>query len=349
MKSTTYPIVVIAAASLFCVVLFVPIRFPIFDRICWEDSTSQAMDPLQEAPTVSFSPVQSIIKPGRAKDMRQSRYRVERQCAFESTHPLRVTDLSQLGILSAQSIPVRLSDCSYVSRARGVSIGDDGNLYRPEGDGASFAYGTFSELDFNKKSNEDEADWSDIQELFDVLHSDYRITDPVLWRSSLESILNVDEFLRWLAVNTVIQNWDTYGIMTHNYYLYHDPDGSLLTWIPWDNNEALQQGGAISLALDEVGNEWPLIRFLIDDTVYWVTYNQYVGSTVESAFESSRVITRYQTWRDLVQPYVTGLDGEIEGYTFLESAGDFDSEVSFLINHVSDRQAAAATYLESVQ
>ena len=72
--------------------------------------------------------------------------------------------------------------------------------------------------------------------------------DAEAWRTSLEQVFNTDQFLKWLAVNTTIQNWDTYGRMTHNYYLYNNPQNNQLTWIPWDNNEALQtgkQGGAI--------------------------------------------------------------------------------------------------------
>ncbi len=229
---------------------------------------------------------------------------------------------------------------------------DDGNLYKPEGRGATFVYGSFSSLDFTKKSNESGSDWSDIEELFDVLHSNNRVTNPVLWRSSLESVLNVDGFLRWLAVNTVIQNWDTYGISPHNYFLYNNPGDSLLTWIPWDNNEALQegkQGGALSLALNEVSDGWPLISFLIDDTEYRATYNHYVRYTIDSVFVSSTMSFRYQAWHDLIAPYVTGADGEIDGYSFLSSTGDFDSELSYLINHVSERQAAVAAYLGEVQ
>lgn len=58
-----------------------------------------------------------------------------------------------------------------------------------------------------------------------------------------------------------MQNWDTYGRMTHNYYLYNNPESGKLEWIPWDNNEALQDGkmgGALSLSLSEVGVNWPL-------------------------------------------------------------------------------------------
>ncbi len=39
---------------------------------------------------------------------------------------------------------------------------DDGNLYKPEGIGASFIDGSFAEEYFEKKTNEDEEDWSDI-------------------------------------------------------------------------------------------------------------------------------------------------------------------------------------------
>jgi spore coat protein CotH len=132
---------------------------------------------------------------------------------------------------------------------------ETGNCYKPEGTGASFDEGTFSEDDFEKKTNVTNGDWSDIENLFDILHDDSRTNDPAQWRDDLESIFDVNEFLRWLAVNTTIQNWDTYGIMTHNYYLYHDPSDNLIKWIPWDNNEAFQdgkQGGALSINLSEV-------------------------------------------------------------------------------------------------
>jgi spore coat protein H len=69
-------------------------------------------------------------------------------------------------------------------------------------------------------------------------------------KSAGKPFFDRDVFLKYLAVNTIIQNWDTYGRMTHNYYLYNNPDNNLLTWIPWDNNEALQNskmGGSLRL------------------------------------------------------------------------------------------------------
>ena len=96
---------------------------------------------------------------------------------------------------------------------------DDGNLYKPDGDAASFANGTFDEDEYVKKNNEDEADFSDVQSLLTILHDGTRTSDPATWRSNLEEVFDTDIFLKYLAVNTVIQNWDTYGRMTHNYFL----------------------------------------------------------------------------------------------------------------------------------
>jgi len=107
-------------------------------------------------------------------------------------------------------------------------ISDNGNLYKPEGRGATFAKGSFSKPSFAKKTNEDDSDWNDILAMFDALHSDNRISDPAAWRNELESIFQTDIFLMWLATNTTIQNWDSYGKMSQNYYLYNDPETSKL-------------------------------------------------------------------------------------------------------------------------
>jgi spore coat protein CotH len=158
--------------------------------------------------------------------------------------------------------------------------------------------------------------------------------------------------MKWLAVNTVIQNWDTYGNMTHNYYLYNDPNGNGLSWIPWDNNMALQDmgmrggmRGALSIALDEVGNNWPLIRYLMDQPIYRALYISYVEETINGAFNPEKMVARYQELHHLIQPYVTGTEGEISGYTWLNFPNEFDSALQELIQHVYNRKTNVENYL----
>ncbi len=222
-----------------------------------------------------------------------------------------------------------------------------GNLYKPDGTGATFA--TYDEASFDKETNEDEADYSDVLALYNALHSTENSAD---WRSGLDAVLDTDGFLRWLAVNTLAQNWDTYGLMSHNYYIYTDPGDSLIHWIPWDNNEALneegKQKGVLSLYLtsQEVGDNWPLIRYLTDDYVYWEKYVSYVRETAEGAFEPEKMKARYQEAHDLIRPYVVGDEGETEGYTFLNSSEDFDTGLEYLFNHVENRSDAAMQFLQ---
>ena len=224
---------------------------------------------------------------------------------------------------------------------------DDGNLYKPDGDAASFAAGTYDEDEFVKKTNENEADFSDISSLLAVLHDDSRTTDPATWRANLEAIFDTDVFLKYLAVNTVVQNWDTYGRMTHNYFLYNDPDTSKLTWIPWDNNEALQlgkMGGALPLDFSGLNAaQWPLIGYLYQDDVYKTQYDAYVQDVVDGAFNTSTIQSLYSTYSTLIQPYATS---EIEGYTFLNNSSDFQAGINELNSHVVSRAAAVNAYLD---
>ena len=55
---------------------------------------------------------------------------------------------------------------------------DSGNVYKPEGAGATFATGSFSEGSFDKETNQDEDDYNDILSLFDTLHDKSRTSDP---------------------------------------------------------------------------------------------------------------------------------------------------------------------------
>lgn len=220
-----------------------------------------------------------------------------------------------------------------------------GNLYKPDGTAASFASGTFNESQMEKKTNVELADYSDVLSLYTIINSSERTEDIEQWKSNLASVLDVDDFLQWLASNTAMQNWDTYGVMTHNYYLYNNPDNGLLTWIPWDNNEALQTGkGALSLSLDEVGSNWPLIRYLMDVPEYNAQYQEYLLSFVEGTFAPEKMIALYGQYYDLLKDYAYA---ESSPYTFIGYDAAFDAAVEQLKNHVQTRQNAVVSYLNN--
>jgi len=219
-----------------------------------------------------------------------------------------------------------------------------GNLYKPDGDAASFAQGSFDESEMEKRNNYTE-DYSDVESLYSIINSSERTSNTEQWKTDLSEIFNVDVFLKWLAANTVMQNWDTYGIMTHNYYLYNNPDNGTLTWIPWDNNEALQegkQGGALSLSLSEVASNWPLIRYIINMEEYEQKYKEYVSEFTEEVFIPTNVQAIYDTYYQLLRNYAYD---EENGCTFIFNDSDFDQAVDELKDHVQARNNAVSSYL----
>ncbi len=220
-----------------------------------------------------------------------------------------------------------------------------GNLYKPDGDAASFASGTYDEEEMEKKNNEDLYDYSDVNSLYTIINSSDRTNDTASWKAELNTVLDVDVFLKWLAANTTMQNWDTYGLMTHNYYLYNFSETGKLTWIPWDNNEALQEGkqsGAINMSLDEVGSYWPLIRYLANDEQYIERYKYFMLDFCEEIFEPARMSSLYDQYYDLLKEHAYA---EIPGYTFLQSDASFDAGVETLKNHVTARNNAMESFL----
>jgi hypothetical protein len=237
-------------------------------------------------------------------------------------------------------------------------FGDDGgNLYKPSGTGAKF--GVYNQDSFPKHTNVDEEDYSDVTAVFDALHADRG--DPEAWRNDLEKVFNVEGFLYWLAANTIMQNFDTYGALAHNYYLYSNPQDGLVHWIPWDNNSALWDDirirfalntipgyvsdANLSLDLSEVTDEWPLIRYLLDDPEYQETYKSFVDDFAATVFTVSDTKARFKEAHDLIEPYVLGPNGEISGYSLLLFPQTFYNELDYLYTLVEDRQDAVADFL----
>lgn len=224
---------------------------------------------------------------------------------------------------------------------------ETGNCYKPDGDGAQFASSGFTLNDFEKKTNEDEGDWSDIQELYDVLHSSLRTSDEETWKSNLESVFDVQGFLKYLAVNNTIQNWDTYANMSHNYYLYHDPADGLIKWIVWDNNEAFGSGqgdrSAVSLEMNEVSSSWPLISYLIDVDSYKEDYKTYLKDFNDNYYVPADMNTIYNTFYSLIYAKATT---ESSRYTSLSGGtSGFTNEVEELKDFCPTRNSVVNSYL----
>jgi spore coat protein CotH len=248
----------------------------------------------------------------------------------------------------------------------------NGNCYKPKGDGANWT-DPFKKEVFVKKTNENKADWSDVDSAHSALHASR--SNPEIWRNNLDKYFNTTKFLRWLAINTSIENWDSYGQMAQNYYLYQDlTDNGRIVWITWDHNLSMganfsyntpdfgsipdfdfdfpklshKFGTPPSLSLNEISDKWPLIRYLIDDPIYKNVYHSEIKNALRTCLIEDEIVNKINAYYDLIKPYVVGNQKELSNYTFIKSESKFDSAFTNLKEHIKTRVSDVNQYLNTI-
>lgn len=215
---------------------------------------------------------------------------------------------------------------------------DKGNIYKPESN-----FTTFNFAQFEKKNNETEANFSDVQGAVTALNASNRTSDPATWRSNLEKFINMDHFVKWLAINSTLVSWDTYGGIAHNYYLYNHPTKKLM-WIPWDNNEALTTQERVKITLVGIAAAWPLIKFTNEDPVYYAKYKVEVKEFTNNVFTPEKMNTMFDKATNLITPFVNGTEKEVAPYTHLTNSTNFTSALSIMKQHVANRNTVAKAF-----
>lgn len=139
-------------------------------------------------------------------------------------------------------------------------------------------------------------------------------------RDEIERSVDVDEVLRYFAVQTFVANLDSYlGSTGHNYFLYEE-DGRL-AMLPWDYNLAFgtyalgraelpdDAGTYVNLPVDtpaapEVLAERPLFTNLMAHGDYRERYHGYLDELVQDYVESGRLQTTVRQAEELIASYV---------------------------------------------
>ncbi len=108
---------------------------------------------------------------------------------------------------------------------------NDGNLYEAQ----TADFGVWLSQRFEKKTNKNEDDRSDLQAVTEAL----ALSDDQLM-NVLPQLLDVDEFIRFWAVETLLGAWDSASGNANNFYLYHNPVDDLFHFIPWGADTAFR-------------------------------------------------------------------------------------------------------------
>lgn len=183
-----------------------------------------------------------------------------------------------------------------------------GELYKPDsGIGANLAYISDNGEDYTGMfpENMDSSDNEDLATLIKTIEDN----------GDLDSVMNVDSFLKYLAVSTMTIHQDSYqGGMFHNYYLYNN--NGVFEWISWDLNmtfngfpgSGMTDTQAISYLIDEpvsgAMEKYPLIEAIFQNEEYVEKYHEYLKILSNGYLQSDTFNEKVLSVYKMIKSYV---------------------------------------------
>ena len=140
----------------------------------------------------------------------------------------------------------------------------------------------------------------------------------------IASVMDIDLFLRTVAVNVAVGMWDDFWNNYNNFYLYFnttDPASYKVWLIPYDYDNTLGTSNSCGV-LDDSGRKnplsWghqssPLISKVLKKTEWKELYVKYLKELCDPSrdlFDAESSAARIKAWQDSVSPYVSNDTGE---------------------------------------
>jgi hypothetical protein len=163
---------------------------------------------------------------------------------------------------------------------------------------------------YGNATNTEIEDYSDVINLMYVIDGvDYE--SPEAFAQAVEKVLNVDDFLRYMAVVNTLGNWDSYPYTSNNFYLFNNSVSGVFEWIPWD----LTWGGNPRHPLHELGGPGLVERAphydnVFEDAAYRHTYTAYLDLLARHWFNEENISKLVDKYHRLISPYVSQSTGD---------------------------------------
>ena len=158
---------------------------------------------------------------------------------------------------------------------------------------------------YELETNQGEDDYSNLV----VLISNLNMSPNAQFASSITKILNVDIFLKALAMDVATGNWDDYGYNKNNYFLYDNPSDSLFYYVAYDTDN--------TFGIDWVGKDWssrdcknwinrsfqlPMAQKLLAIPEFYNRYRQYVEIMTNTICHPDTVFPLIDRMKQLIRP-----------------------------------------------
>ena len=167
---------------------------------------------------------------------------------------------------------------------------DEGDLY--EGTVSDFVDGWYQT--FDPDSDETDTDMEVVQELSAALADS---SGPIL--DVLAPYVDVDQFLRFWAMETLTGHWDGYAGNRNNYFVYRNPNTDLFSFIPWGAD------ATFVLYDDRNADAWipassTLAGRIASDDAGLAAFESVLDELLETVWDEARILDEIDRMEDLL-------------------------------------------------
>ena len=149
----------------------------------------------------------------------------------------------------------------------------------------------------------------------------------VRWEA-LQKVLDVDRFITLLALDTLICNWDGYGINRNNYRVFHDKSTDRMVFMPHGLDQLFGGGGRMG----PDSTIYPSMRGLVGRAVMTTPagrkrYRERLPQLLTNILDEARLSARVQEVAGQIKPTLAAYG----------LASDHDAEVGYLLQRIHER------------
>jgi spore coat protein H len=227
----------------------------------------------------------------------------------------------------------------------GVLGDNSGNIYQPFS-----TLKTFSRGFMVKKNNVSDANFADVETLVSVLNSPKRTTDKALWLAQLNKQLDIDKYLKWLAINTVIRGDENHD---EGYILYTQPDLKMSV-LPFQTTYCFRFPSTsttqlpdteiiVDLGYTKVSEQYPLVKYILAEPAYFAKYKQYVKTCNDTYFLTDKMTALVEKNHALIAGAIAE---EVAPFSQLKNPIQFTNGLSDMKNFITKQKANLVDFLK---
>lgn len=166
-----------------------------------------------------------------------------------------------------------------------------------------------NERAYELKTNETADDYSDLVTLINTINN----TPANQFKDAIDTIFDVDAYLKVLATEMLIGHWDNYFFNKNNYYLYHHQASRKFVYLPYDmDNTFGVQWGVSNIDTRDINN-WgnpggstaPFTNRILAVPEYKNRFYQHIKNLCSNAFLPQRIYAKADSAKQYLAPAIT--------------------------------------------